>query len=139
MICFLTVSKFCCEDLSKIENYEKAINDTTQTWQCHHRLEFMPFSGKQVSIKYLKQQNLYYNQPASAFIFMTEADHKSLHFRNNPRNLVGRKMPTEIKNKISKSLKGTKKPPITDEHRKNLSESHKGKHWKLVDGKRVWY
>lgn len=38
MIC-KEVHKFCCEDISKIENYEKAIVDVTQTWHCHHRLE----------------------------------------------------------------------------------------------------
>lgn len=27
--------KYCKEDISKIKNYEKAIADTTKTWQCH--------------------------------------------------------------------------------------------------------
>lgn len=27
----------------------------------------------------------------------------------------------------------------SEETLKKLSESHKGKHWKLVDGKRVWF
>ena len=31
--------KFCKEDISKIENYDKAIADTTQVWDCHHRTE----------------------------------------------------------------------------------------------------
>lgn len=31
--------KYCCEDISLIENYEKAVNDKTQTWCCHHKLE----------------------------------------------------------------------------------------------------
>ena len=29
--------KYCCEDPSLIENYDKAIADTTQTWEIHHR------------------------------------------------------------------------------------------------------
>lgn len=30
---------FCREgELTKIENYDKAIADETQTWECHHRL-----------------------------------------------------------------------------------------------------
>ena len=33
--------KYCCEDLSLIENYELAINDQTQTWDCHHRGEVL--------------------------------------------------------------------------------------------------
>ena len=32
---------------------------------------------------------------------------------------------------------------FSEVHKRNLSESmkgkHKGKHWKLIDGKRVWY
>ena len=31
--------RFCKEDLTKIENYDKAIADTTHTWHCHHRTE----------------------------------------------------------------------------------------------------
>lgn len=30
---------YCRDDIYKIENYDKAIADTTQTWICHHRLE----------------------------------------------------------------------------------------------------
>jgi len=39
MICLKSLKKFCCEDLSLIENYDLAISDTNQTWHCHHRLE----------------------------------------------------------------------------------------------------
>lgn len=35
MICIYTVKKFCKEDPSMIENYDKAIADKTQTWDCH--------------------------------------------------------------------------------------------------------
>ena len=31
--------RYCKEDLSKIKNYDKAIADTTQVWDCHHRTE----------------------------------------------------------------------------------------------------
>ena len=30
---------YCCEDISLIENYNEAMTDTTQMWDCHHRLE----------------------------------------------------------------------------------------------------
>ena len=39
MIAFYKVKKFCCEDISLIENYEQALNDQTQMWECHHRKE----------------------------------------------------------------------------------------------------
>lgn len=42
----------------------------------------------------------------------------------------------ETKKKISETLKGKHH---SEEARKKMSEARKGKHWKLVDGKRVWY
>ena len=42
----------------------------------------------------------------------------------------------EIRNKISQSEKGKY---ISDETKKLLSEKISGRHWKLVDGKRIWY
>lgn len=52
-------------------------------------------------------------------------------------------MSDEAKKKSSKSHKG--KPgywegkQLPEEMKKKLSDAHKGKHWKLVDGKRVYY
>ena len=33
----LTKVKRFCKDYTKIENYEEAVKDTTQTWHCHHK------------------------------------------------------------------------------------------------------
>lgn len=74
-------AKAYCKDYAKIENYKKAINDTSQVWECHHMSE-------------------------------------------------------ESKRKNSEAHKGKK---MTNENKENLSQLWKGKHWKLVDGKRVWY
>lgn len=38
MICERTVTKFCCEDPSLIENYAEAMK-SDETYGCHHRLE----------------------------------------------------------------------------------------------------
>ena len=55
----------------------------------------------------------------------------------------GKKMSEEFVKKNSETLKGnipwSKGKCFTEEHKAKLSEAHKGKHWKLVDGKRVWY
>lgn len=51
-------------------------------------------------------------------------------------NMYGKHHSKETKQKISKANKGN---IMTDEQKKKLSDAHKGKHWKLVDGKRVYY
>lgn len=57
----------------------------------------------------------------------------------------GHKVSEETRKKISEVQKGKKRGPHTEETRKKISEAmkgnqnSKGKHWKLVDGKRVWY
>ena len=43
--------------------------------------------------------------------------------------LKGRIMPLEIREKISNTLKGKKKPERSKKHCENLSKSHKGKPW----------
>ena len=91
---------FCCEDLSLIENYELAINDTTQTWDCHHRGEILPCG--RFSRDDLKKFGLYFNRPASELIFLTKAEHTRLHFKDVPRG------------------------PFSEDHKKALSEAHKG-------------
>ena len=42
----------------------------------------------------------------------------------------------ELRKLLSEQKKGLK---LSDEHKQKLSEQKKGKHWKLVDGKRIWY
>lgn len=69
------VKRCCCEDLSLIENYEKAINDDTQMWECHHKLEID--LGK--SQHELISMNMYWHRPASELIFLTRIEHNNLH------------------------------------------------------------
>ena len=57
---------YCCEDISLIENYEQALNDQTQVWDCHHRLEI----ELGLSAAELIKQGLYWNRPASELIFL---------------------------------------------------------------------
>lgn len=45
----------------------------------------------------------------------------------------------ESKKKRSLALKGRKKPVRSEAHKQHLRESAKGRHWKLVDGRRVWW
>lgn len=77
MICEATIKKYCSEDISKIENYDKAIADKRITWHCHHRLEVTPH---EIRLKeQLKSDGLYYNRPASELIFLTPREHNCIH------------------------------------------------------------
>ena len=141
--------KYCKEDISKIKNYEAAMNDTSQTWHCHHMTETWWNCSKQELI----DNECYYNRKACELIFLTPSEHHKLHNK-------GKRLSDETRRKISEVNKGKK---LSEEHRRKLSEANKGKHkgkihtgdtikkisesmkgknkgmtWKLIDGKRVW-
>lgn len=114
----INVKRFCKDDISKIENYDAAIADTTQTWHCHHKdeVKILPSGIKVIRTREeLKENNRYYNCPANELIFLTQADHKKLHNMN---------MSEESRNKMSKSLKGK---TLSDEHKKKIAETLKNK------------
>lgn len=64
--------KCFCRHPELIENYDKAIADTTQTWDCHHRME-----------KYFPRKTLiaigwYYDCEPEELIFLTPAEHRKI-------------------------------------------------------------
>ena len=132
------LKRYCIEDISLIENYELAINDDTQTWECHHRKEIeLKLSGKQ-----LDELGLYFNRPANELIFLTKSEHRSLHHKGKnvseetrkkqSDSLKGKHHSEEAKQKMSEKLKG-KKPWMcgkhhTEEAKQKISEASRGKH-----------
>jgi len=117
---------YCRDDISKIENYNKAIADTTQTWHLHHRDEvrILP-SGMKVyrSRAELKENGRYYHCPANELIFLTCSEHKRLHTE-------GKHLSEELRKKLSaankgKHHKGMKGKTFTDEHRRKMAEAAK--------------
>lgn len=128
MISENSAKSYCKDDISLIENYENAINDKTQTWQCHHRRETV------LSRKDLIEIGEYYNRPACELIFLTTTDHQRLHHLDNHPSEESRK-------KMSEAQKGENNPLFgkhpSEETRKKMSEAQKGKnHW--TKGKH-WY
>lgn len=120
MINEIQAKKYCRDDLSKIENYEKAIADKTQTWDLHHRLELTLDGEFALTPDQLKMHDMYYNRPYYELIFLTPAEHTRLHKK-------GKHLTEETRRKMSESQKGKKRKPFTEETRRKLSESHKGK------------
>lgn len=113
------VKSYCKDDISLIENYDKAIADKTQVWDCHHRRETI------YSVKELIEIGEYYNRPACELIFLTHSDHTILHHLDKHRS-------AETCKKISDALSGENNPLFGKHHsettRRKMSESRKGKH-----------
>ena len=126
-----SAKKFCCEDVSKIENYAEAIADTA-TWHIHHRRELNPDGKFAYSSEELIKMGMYYGRPASELIFLTESEHRSLHRKGcSEAALVkmstsrkGMSNTAEHRSKIAAALKGHK---VSDETRQKISEAHRGK------------
>ena len=89
-----------CKEYWKIENYEQAIKDKENVWVCHHRLELTLEGEYANSVEDLKRMGMYYNRPYFELIFLTNEEHTSLHFKKRAKS---------------------------DEHKKAISESRKGK------------
>ena len=157
------VKKYCKEEPSKIENYDKAVADTTQIWDLHHRTEIW----WNCSRKELIENECYYNRKACELIFLTHAEHKSLHNKGRPSPMKGHTLSEESRRKISEAMKGhtlseetrrkiseanknmseetrrkiseaMKGKKLSEEHRRKLSEANKGKHhteeWRRKSG-----
>ena len=123
--------KYCRDDLSKIENYDKAISDTTQTWDLHHRLELTLDGEPALTHNQLKMHDMYYNRPYYELIFLTPSEHRRLHKKGENHPLFGKHRSEETRRKMSESHKGEKNPFYgkhhSEETRRKISESHKGK------------
>ena len=116
MINFDNVNLFCNEDITLIENYEKAINDKNEVWICHHKLGI----ELKKTVKELIKLNLYFNRPANEFIFLTRSEHFKIHnIRENIPDSRYKKMCESLKKKFnseyyhnlfSNNTKGEKNP-----------------------------
>ena len=122
-----TARKYCKDDISKIENYEKAVNDITQKWEIHHRTEIW----WNCTAKELIANDCYYHRKACELIFLTKAEHTRLHMK-------GKAFTAEHRQKISATMKVNHVPvngknnPMYGKHhseasKAKMTDSHKGK------------
>lgn len=119
----MTKRRFCCEDISKIENYDLVKKDNFKGWNIHHRLETHTSDGERrlvdISRKELIALDMYYDRPADELIFLTRKEHTRLH--NEYRK--GKHRPDETRRKISEHHKGKR---LSEEAKRKMSESKKG-------------
>ena len=126
------IKNFCNEDISHIENYEKAMTDDTSLWVCHHRLELN--DGYRLSAAELKGLELYYKRPANELIFLTRNEHARIHnsgiirpeeYKKNMSSIIHQihKEHPEIRKGVSDKLKGHL---VSNETKQKISNKNKG-------------
>ena len=118
MISKRSAKAFCREDISLIENYDKAVSDTTRMWHCHHRRETIFSKSDLIEI------GEYYNRPACELIFLTPTDHHRLHNLGKPSGMKGKHLSEDTRKKMSESHKSKHH---SEESRKKISDTLKGK------------
>ena len=105
--------RYCCEDISHIVGYVKALNSPSM-WHCHHLLE-----NRGLSQKELISKGLYYKRPANELVFMPESTHLRLHLTKlRPDNLKSE----DWKRKLAVSHIGK---PLSEEHKRKIGNSCK--------------
>lgn len=126
MVNIYNVKNYCCEDPRLIENYEKAVNDKSQTWEIHHRLETDLCLTRNELIK----QGKYYNRPAVELIFLTRSEHQILHKKGENHPMYGKHHSEKTRKKQSASKLGENHPMWgkhqSEECKRKRSESLKG-------------
>lgn len=135
MINILNAYSYCRENPELIENYEQAISDKTQIWQCHHRLETHNPDGSKRDVPLKKstliENHLYYERPACELIFLTKSAHQTMHKKVIRTHQIpwnkGLHWSDEVKEKISLAKKGTKLV-FTEEHKQKIAKARTGKH-----------
>ena len=119
MINYDQAKTYCAEDISKIENFEDAALDTTETWDIHHRREISENKSRLQMI----EEGLIDGRPASELIFLTHSDHIRLHQTH--------RMTNELRHHLSEVMSGENNPQFgavwSDERREKLRKTRKTK------------
>ena len=163
-----SAKKFCRDDISLIENYSEALADTTQVWYVHHRNGEPCTGLRRADLKKMNMYyNRPASELKFVTYKMHDAIHgnstnwgkankgKQLSTEHKRKIAIarkGKKLSDDTKAKMSASRTGVK---LTSKHKKAISDglfghvmssdtkskisaAMKGKHWSLVNGKRVY-
>ena len=95
-----------CRHPELIENYEKAVSDTSKMWDVHHRKEEF------YSYKELIERGEYYDVPPEDLIFLTREEHCKID---------------SYCKRLGETRRGKKGKKPSEETKRKLSEAHKGK------------
>ena len=110
---------YCKDDISLIENYTQALNDTENKWVIHHRNEITINGEYGLSKNELIRLNMYYKRPYFELIFMRSDEHNNLHFELTKSNKIERFNTLEHLKLANIKTKGSH---LTNEHKKLIGE-----------------
>lgn len=122
---------YCREDLSLVENYDKALADKNETWVCHHRdeIKILPSGIKVIRTKYdLIENDRYYYCPANELIFMRACEHTTMHCKGITTWNKGKKWSEETKRKMSVAATNRKRAPLSEETKRKISAKMRARH-----------
>ena len=121
MISVKNVKSFCKDDISLIENYDKAIADQTQTWICHHRRETIYTSDELIEI------GEYYHRPVSELIMLTRSEHAAIHKFCKSNTVNKRKNSSKNNAMYGHSVTEFMTDAEIDKWKKHISNANSGK------------
>lgn len=110
-----------CDTPEKIENYQEAINDTTEVWDLHHRLELTLDGEPALRRADLQRMGMYYHRPYFELIFLKKKDHYNLHSAGHKNPMYGHKQTPEAIERTRKANLGRKDTPETIEKKRIAS------------------
>lgn len=119
---------YCRDDISKIENYNEAVNDPTQSWHIHHRNELTLVGEFAHTAEDLQRMNMYYNRPSGELIFLTKAEHSRIHANRKA-------LSHETRKKLSNAMKVTraKMHNLSKFQRKKIADQLNA-YWESIEG-----
>ncbi len=142
----IKLRQYCRDDMESIENYEQAKQDGFVGWHIHHRLELTLDGEPVLTSSDLKRFGMYYHRPYYELIFLRTSEHRLLHKHHTAESCAkisarhvgmrGKHHSDESKAKMSEATKLMMKDESVRAHRGDFC---RGKHWNLINGRRVYY
>lgn len=115
----------------------KMVTESTHIRNMHYAFKMMSQHGKTSRLqKIAKSTGADRSEETKQKISQTMKEQYRLGQRQHVKGMLGKKMSDDAKKQISNTHKGK---PKSASHKEKLRQNLKGKTWKLIDGKRVWF
>lgn len=110
-------AKLYCRRYTEIQNYEDAISDTENKWECHHLAEEF------YTMEELKEMGKYYNLEPNELIYLKHKDHLNMPHKghkNHAESLKGKKLSEKTRKKLLEARRKHTKPIGAERPKKSV-------------------